>query len=90
MKTLEIIFFIIVLLTLWVVTIIQQEQIKDLETEIDIIQSKIHVIKYNDEINKLKHKLKAYQYKLDDLSISYINHFGEYPRRIIDENRKRN
>ena len=90
MKTFEIIIISTILILLTIMMLIEGKAILNLKTELDNIQSKIYVIKYDNEINELKHELKAYQYKLDDLSISYINHFGEYPRRIIDENRKRN
>jgi len=43
---------------------------------------KVEFIVLREEIDSLEKHLQAYEDKVDDLSVAFINHHGNYPRRI--------
>lgn len=41
------------------------------------------------KIRELEKHLIAYEHKVDDLSVAFINHHGDYPRRIYNVTEER-
>ncbi len=54
--------------------------------KIEDLKRKKEIQNLQKQIEDLRKDLKAYRYKIDDLSQAFIRHHGNYPRTIIKEN----